>query len=81
MQTPMPELRISASIEEASQANARFIADLAQKCAADQGRFTIALSGGSTSRRDYLALASPPCFKRMAWVSVAQEERRGNDAR
>ena len=67
MKAAMPELHISATIEEASQANARFVADLAQQCAAAQGRFTIALSGGSTPRRLYQALASPPYSKEMAW--------------
>ena len=67
MKAAMPELHISATTEEASQANARFVADLAQQCAADQGRFTIALSGGSTPRRLYQVLASPPYSKEMEW--------------
>ena len=67
MKAAMPELHISATTEEASQANARFVADLAQQCAADQGRFTIALSGGSTPRRLYQVLASPPYSKEIEW--------------
>ncbi len=67
MEANIPELHISASIEEASQASARFVADLAQQCAADRGRFTIALSGGSTPRRLYQVLASPPYAKEMMW--------------
>jgi len=63
----MPELHISATIEGASQDNARFVADLAQQCAAALGRFTIALSGGSTPRLLYQLLASPPLVEGMAW--------------
>ena len=63
----MPELHVSATIEEVSQASASFVADLAQQCAAVQGRFTIALSGGSTPRLLYRLLASPPLVDGMAW--------------
>jgi len=63
----MPELHLSATIEKASQANARFVADLARQSAAAQGRFTIALSGGSTPRLLYQLLASPPLADEMAW--------------
>jgi 6-phosphogluconolactonase len=63
----MPELHISVTIEEASQANARFVADLAQQCAAAQGRYTIALSGGSTPRRLYHVRASPPYSEELTW--------------
>ena len=67
MKAAMPELHILATIEEASQANARLVADLAQQCFATQGRFTIALSGGSTPRRLYQILGSPPYSKEIAW--------------
>ena len=63
----MPDLHLSATIEEASQTNARFVADLAQQCVAAQGRFTIALSGGSTPRVLYQLLASRPLADGMAW--------------
>ncbi len=64
----MAELHVLSTTEEAAaQAKARFVADLAKECLASQGRFTIALSGGSTPRRLYQVLASPPFSKEMAW--------------
>ena len=46
---------------------ARFVADLAKERVAAQGRFTIALSGGSTPRLLYQALASPPYALETEW--------------
>ena len=43
------------------------MAALAKECSTGHGRFTIALSGGSTPRRLYQVLASPPYSKEMAW--------------
>ncbi len=63
----MSELHVLSTPEEAAQAKARFVAALAKECATSQGRFTIALSGGSTPRRLYQVLASPPYSKEMAW--------------
>ena len=63
----MAELHVSQTAEEAAQANARFVANLAEDCLSTQGRFTIALSGGSTPRRLYQVLASPPYDEEIAW--------------
>ena len=63
----MPELHVLATTEAAAQAMARFVAALAKECASSRGRFTIALSGGSTPRRVYRVLASPPYSMEMAW--------------
>ena len=63
----MPELHVLPTTEEAAQAKAQFVAALARECTAAQGRFNIALSGGSTPRRLYEVLASPPYSKEMAW--------------
>ena len=63
----MAKLHILSTAEEAAQAAARFLATLAEKHIAVEGRFTIALSGGSTPRRLYQVLASPPYDKGMAW--------------
>lgn len=46
---------------------ARFVADLAKERSAARGQFTIALSGGSTPRPLYQALASPPYASEMEW--------------
>ncbi len=63
----MAELHVRATTEEAAQAKAQFVADLAKECLAAQGQFTIALSGGSTPRRLYQVLAAPPYASEMDW--------------
>ncbi len=63
----MAELHVLSTTEEAAQAKAQFVAALAKECSASQGRFTVALSGGSTPRRLYQVLASLPYTKEMAW--------------
>ncbi len=63
----MVELHILRSTEETAQAKAKFVATLAKECLGTQGRFTIALSGGSTPRRLYQILASPPYTEGIAW--------------
>ena len=61
------ELHVLSTTEEASQAAARFVAEQSERCLAERGRFTIALSGGSTPRRLYQILASPPYGNSLAW--------------
>ena len=61
------ELHILRSGEEAAQAKAKFVATLAEECIGVRGKFTIALSGGSTPRRLYQILASPPHAEGIAW--------------
>ena len=63
----MPELHILPTTDEAVQAMARFVVDLARERVAAQGRFTIALSGGSTPRLLYQALASQPHGPELEW--------------
>ena len=63
----MPELHVLPTTEAAAQAKAQFVVALAKECLTRHGRFTIALSGGSTPRRLYEVLASPPYSENMAW--------------
>ncbi len=49
---------------------ARLINEAAQTRVADSGRFSIALSGGSTPRLTYEALAAPPCRDAVPWQAV-----------
>ncbi|MCH8298104.1 MAG: 6-phosphogluconolactonase [Chloroflexi bacterium] len=63
----MAEIHVRPTAEEAAQAKAQFVAALAKECSANQGRFTIALSGGNTPRRLYEVLASPPYSEAMEW--------------
>ncbi len=61
------QLHVLPTIEGLAQAAALFIAELARERIQAQGRFTIALSGGSTPRRLYRILASPEYAQRIAW--------------
>ena len=63
----MPEIHILPTSEETAQGSAEFVVSLAKKQAHTQGRFTIALSGGSTPQRLYEMLASPTYEKRIEW--------------
>ena len=67
MKTPMADLHLSRTTEEAFKTLATFIGDLAGECSAQRGRFTIALSGGSTPRGLYQLLASPAYAPRLDW--------------
>ncbi|MFQ5998315.1 MAG: 6-phosphogluconolactonase [Candidatus Bathyarchaeia archaeon] len=62
-------LHILPSAEEIARAAASLVADLAHECATSKGRFTIALSGGSTPRLLFQALALPHYADRMSWDS------------
>jgi 6-phosphogluconolactonase len=53
----------------ADEAARRFVA-LAQAAVADHGRFTVALSGGSTPRAMYQRLGQPPLSESVDWANV-----------
>jgi 6-phosphogluconolactonase len=53
----------------AEEAARRFVA-LAQAAVADHGRFTVALSGGSTPRALYSRLTQPPLSEAVDWANV-----------
>lgn len=67
MVMPMADVLVLPTPEQAVHDAAQFVAALAEDCSPSQGRFTIALSGGSTPRLLYQALASPPYAQRIAW--------------
>jgi 6-phosphogluconolactonase len=50
-----------------SKAAADFIFSLSQKAIAERGRFTIALSGGSTPSKLFALMAEPPYSSEMNW--------------
>jgi 6-phosphogluconolactonase len=66
----MAELKICGDADELTQAAAEEIASSAEAAIASQGRFTIALSGGSTPRPVYRRLAEEPCRGRIHWDRV-----------
>jgi 6-phosphogluconolactonase len=67
--TDMPgeRVRVFQDLEALSRAAAEFFTDLAKRCVASQGRFTVALSGGATPRRLYTLLGSSPHRENVEW--------------
>lgn len=63
----MREIHILPSGQDVADAVAAFVASLAEQRARANGRFAVALSGGSTPRALYRVLASPPYAGRIAW--------------
>ncbi len=64
---PRPELHVHATPEEAAEALARVVCSLSADSIAARGRFTVALSGGSTPAALYRLLASPPLADDIDW--------------
>ena len=63
----MPDVHVMPTPEEAPRAAAGFVTGLAGEHGTAAGRFTIALSGGSTPRLLYQTLACDPYAAGMAW--------------
>jgi 6-phosphogluconolactonase len=64
------ELIICHNSEELNRKAAERFVGLAQQAAQERGRFTIALSGGSTPRGLYALLATPEYRERIPWPRV-----------
>jgi 6-phosphogluconolactonase len=62
-----PRIDVSADFESLAHRVAQWVVDLA---CATPGRFSIALSGGSTPKRLYQMLAAPPLIEAMPWERV-----------
>lgn len=62
-----PRIDVSPDFEGLAHRVAQWIVDLA---CATRGRFAIALSGGSTPKRLYQLLATPPLVEAMPWERV-----------
>jgi 6-phosphogluconolactonase len=60
-------IRVYADLESLSRAAADLIAAQANLAVAARGRFSLALSGGSTPRRTYELLAAPPFKDQAPW--------------
>jgi 6-phosphogluconolactonase len=60
-------IRVYADLESVSRAAADLIAAQANLAVAARGRFSLALSGGSTPRRTYELLAAPPFKDQAPW--------------
>jgi 6-phosphogluconolactonase len=66
----IPDIRIADSIDEWANNTAAFIALLSERAIRSKGRFTMALSGGSTPKTLYQVLASPEWSTRLDWTKV-----------
>jgi 6-phosphogluconolactonase len=63
-------LQTFPDLESLSQAAAQLFARLAAEAVKTRGRFSVALSGGSTPRRTYEILAQPPYREQISWDRV-----------
>lgn len=59
---------VSADLEALGQAAAAYVAERSAEAVAARGRFTVALSGGSTPPWLYRALVAPPWSERVDWL-------------
>ncbi len=67
---PEPIIRRCADAEAVSRTAAEEFVRLAREATAARGRFTVALSGGSTPRRLYQLLAEAPFREQVDWPRV-----------
>jgi 6-phosphogluconolactonase len=65
-----PRIRVFADLTELTRAAAGEVARLAESAVAERGRFTWALSGGSTPRPVYESLAGDPYRERLPWSAI-----------
>ncbi len=63
-------IRVYPDLESLSQAAAGLFVQQAMKAVAARGRFSVALSGGSTPRRTYELLAQSPFRDQVSWAQV-----------
>ena len=66
----MPRILTFPTAAQASRASAERFAELAVAAVAERGRFTVALSGGTTPRAVYAMLAQEPLRSSIPWERV-----------
>ena len=67
---PFCELTVCSDPDDLSQQAATRFVDIARQAVAQQGRFTVCLSGGSTPRGTYALLAREPFRDEVSWPQV-----------
>jgi 6-phosphogluconolactonase len=67
---PAHNIRILATAEEVARAAADSFTDIALAAISAEGRFSVALAGGSTPKRTYQLLTSPSYRDRIDWSKV-----------
>ena len=68
--SPDVSIVVSRDLESAYTLAAETIVNLAQQAVSDRGKFTIALSGGSTPKKLYELLASPAWQPKFPWAKT-----------
>jgi 6-phosphogluconolactonase len=63
-------IQVYSDLEEMSRAAAALFVDCARRAVRARGRFSVALSGGSTPQHCYELLAAPPLSEQVPWESV-----------
>jgi 6-phosphogluconolactonase len=66
----IPEIRIAGNVHEWAQNAAAFIVSTGERAIRSNGRFIMALSGGSTPKTLYQVLAAPEWKARLDWSRV-----------
>src|ERR1700694_5401299 len=66
----MTAIRVLPDPQSLAEAAARHVVEAAQLAIRERGRFSIALSGGSTPRDLHLRLSSPPLIDQVDWARV-----------
>src|ERR1700730_1975103 len=66
----MTAIRVLPDPQSLAEAAARHVVEFAQSAIRERGRFSIALSGGSTPRDLHVRLASPPLVGQVDWPRV-----------
>jgi len=66
----MTAIRVLPDADALAEAAARLVAEYAQAAIAARGRYSLALSGGSTPRALHMRLAAPPLRDQVDWQRV-----------
>lgn len=66
----IPEIRIAGNVQEWAQDAAAFIVSIGERAIRSNGRFIMALSGGSTPKTLYQVLATPEWKARLDWSRI-----------
>jgi 6-phosphogluconolactonase len=66
----IPDVRVAGSVQDWAHQAAAFIASVSERAILANGRFIMALSGGSTPKTLYQTLASPEWKTRFEWQRI-----------
>lgn len=66
----IPDIRVAGSVQDWAHQVAAFIASVSERAILANGRFIMALSGGSTPKTLYQTLASPEWKTRFEWQKI-----------